>query len=126
MGCGSPKSTDSRHLTRKASVNGLLDSLTSRLPQAEQAGGASLALKGGLDEAFFRRRESAEAEYARRFCASIGCECVSLTEARCLGISLSLSMSLSILLSASLRLIVLSIFFFFFFFVGSTGYVTAR
>jgi hypothetical protein len=47
VGCGSLKSTDSRHLTRKASVNGLLDSLTSRVPQAEQAGGASLALKGG-------------------------------------------------------------------------------
>lgn len=46
VGCGSLKSTDSRHLTRKASVNGLLDSLTSRSPQAEQAGGASLALKG--------------------------------------------------------------------------------
>lgn len=94
VGCGSLKSTDSRHLTRKASVNGLLDSLTIRLPKAEQAGGANLALKGGLGEAFFRRRESAEAADARRFCVSIGCESVSLTDARPLYLFLFLCLSL--------------------------------
>lgn len=92
------------------------------VPRAEQAGGASLALKGGLDEAFFRRRESAAARI-RSSMLRINRVWKCLADRRSLSISLSLSKSLSILLSAALRLIVVSIFFLS---VGSTVYVTGR
>lgn len=81
---------------------------------------------GELDEAVFRRRESAEAVDARRFCVPMGRKSVSLTEARALCLFLSLYVSLYIAFCFSASNCVVYLLLLLLLFCWSTVYVTAR